>query len=231
MGELTTAYAGVRARIRETVATASAPDLDAPALACPGWRARDVAAHLVGALADLMSGTFDGNISDEWTAGHVRARDGVPITDVLDEWDRIAGAMEGGLDALPSPFGRIVVADAVTHEHDLLGALGRCRPADRDADVLAFATFGAGVRRRVRSAAMRTLLLAPTDGGDPFVAGEGDPAATVRATRFELTRAMAGRRSPEQMAAYDWEGDAAAYLPLIPAFGPRVEPLVEEQRR
>ncbi len=50
--------------------------------------------------------------------------------------------------------------------------------------------------------------------------------ASVRADRFELCRAMTGRRSAEQLAAYSWEGDDAARRPF-PFFAPRPTPLVE----
>ena len=57
--------------------------------------------------------------------------------------------------------------------------------------------------------------------------GEGDPAATVRASDFEALRAMGGRRNADQMRALDWTGDAEPYVALMSSYGSREEPLVE----
>jgi hypothetical protein len=38
---------------------------------------------------------------------------------------------------------------------------------------------------------------------------------------------MSGRRSPEQIAAYDWDGDAEPYIPYFYPYGARTEALVE----
>jgi hypothetical protein len=58
------------------------------------------------------------------------------------------------------------------------------------------------------------------------VAGSGDVTATVGAPRFEIFRAMTGRRSAEQITAFTWEGDEGARRPF-PFFKPRPTPLVE----
>ncbi len=43
--------------------------------------------------------------------------------------------------------------------------------------------------------------------GQERVLGEGDPAATVTADRFELVRMFGGRRSRAQILAASWSGD------------------------
>ena len=63
--------------------------------------------------------------------------------------------------------------------------------------------------------------------GQERVLGEGDPAATVTADRFELVRMFGGRRSRAQILAASWSGDPTPYLPLIPAYGERTDDLVE----
>lgn len=50
---------------------------------------------------------------------------------------------------------------------------------------------------------------------------------TVRTDPFELLRAYAGRRSPDQIRAWEWSGDPEPYLPLLSPFGLRPDPLVE----
>jgi hypothetical protein len=38
---------------------------------------------------------------------------------------------------------------------------------------------------------------------------------------------MSGRRSPEQVAAYEWDGDAEPYIPYFYPYGIRSDALVE----
>jgi hypothetical protein len=64
-------------------------------------------------------------------------------------------------------------------------------------------------------------------GDKSYTAGEGEAAATVHASRFELFRAMSGRRSPEQIRAYRWEGDADPYIPYFYPYGARGDALHE----
>jgi hypothetical protein len=49
----------------------------------------------------------------------------------------------------------------------------------------------------------------------------------VSADPFELARAVNGRRSPEQIRAFDWEGDPEPFMHLFYPYGPRSEALVE----
>ena len=46
-----------------------------------------------------------------------------------------------------------------------------------------------------------------TEEGDDIIAGDGEPAATVTASRFDLFRALTGRRSLEQIDEFAWNGD------------------------
>jgi hypothetical protein len=60
-----------------------------------------------------------------------------------------------------------------------------------------------------------------------YVAGHGTPSVTVTATRWELFRALCGRRSASQIRSYRWTGDAGPYLPLLPAYGLPGRDLIE----
>jgi hypothetical protein len=42
-----------------------------------------------------------------------------------------------------------------------------------------------------------------------------------------MFRALAGRRSRDQILAMAWDGDPEPYLPMIPAYGERLDRLVE----
>ena len=63
--------------------------------------------------------------------------------------------------------------------------------------------------------------------GKSRVLGEGDPGASIAASRYELVRALANRRSTAQIRAYEWTGDPEPYLPIIPAHNPRDDDIVE----
>lgn len=68
----------------------------------------------------------------------------------------------------------------------------------------------------------------PPDFGEKSdVAGDGEPGATVKTNRFEFFRAMSGRRSPDQIRAYEWDGDPEPYIPFFYPYGIREEALVE----
>lgn len=56
---------------------------------------------------------------------------------------------------------------------------------------------------RPRAAEHPALRLVADD--EVFQAGEGEPAAAVTATTYELVMALSGRRSPDQIRALDWE--------------------------
>jgi uncharacterized protein (TIGR03083 family) len=55
-------------------------------------------------------------------------------------------------------------------------------------------------------------------GGEPPVA-DVQPQAVLKVEPFELFRALTGRRSQDQIRAYDWSVDPEPYLPLF-EFGP-----------
>jgi hypothetical protein len=57
--------------------------------------------------------------------------------------------------------------------------------------------------------------------------GQSDPAVTLTGDRYELLRALSGRRSRPQIEAMDWEGDPEPYLGLVPAYGERFDDVVE----
>jgi hypothetical protein len=63
--------------------------------------------------------------------------------------------------------------------------------------------------------------------GKRWVVGGDEPGATLRTNRFELFRALSGRRSLDQLRSYDWDGNPEPLLPYFYPYGPRAESLVE----
>src|SRR5687767_14182649 len=60
-----------------------------------------------------------------------------------------------------------------------------------------------------------------------FSAGDSEPTATVRLPRYEVFRSLSGRRNPDQIRAYDWDGDPDPFVTYFYPYGVREEALEE----
>src|SRR5436305_1642837 len=89
-GTLGACYEQTRQRIVDVVRRATSIDETAasrPVPACPGWRVRDVLAHLCGNCTDIAAGNIADAGTDAWTAAQVDARREVPLAELLAESD------------------------------------------------------------------------------------------------------------------------------------------------
>ena len=93
------------------------------------------------------------------------------------------------------------------------------RPGDRDTQAVQVARgyYVERFRRRADRAGLPPLEIRA--GAERHRTGDGDPAVTVDVDAFELYRALTGRRTPGQIAAWDWSGDPAPYAPLLSSYG------------
>jgi uncharacterized protein (TIGR03083 family) len=193
------AYAELRARVSDLVDDVDPPALEQPAPATPGWRVRDVLAHMIGVTDDVVHGRLDGVASDPWTAAQVDKRRDLPVAELLDEWEQHASRFGELLVGAPDEIAGQALFDAVTHEHDVRQALAR--PGGRDSDAMELSwDWLVNVRTLAGAPAIRFVTERRDD-----VAGTGAPEVTVRAPRFELLRATTGRRTVEEMTSYGWE--------------------------
>jgi uncharacterized protein (TIGR03083 family) len=217
-----TSYEELRVRVTGLVRDADPEVLDGTAPATPEWRVRDVIAHLAGTTDDVVNGRLDGLASDAWTAAQVEKRRTVSFAELLAEWERWSPGFERMLAAGPLEVTGQALFDAFSHEQDIRNAIGR--PGARDSAALddAWEWFVA-VRTSRGAPAIRFV----TEQGEA-VAGTGEPRATVRASRFELVRAITGRRTRAEMEAYGWEPEADPPMLLAaPFFAIRTESLGE----
>lgn len=216
------AYRDLRGRVLALVGDAGEAVMARVSPATPEWTVHDLLAHLVGVTDDVVHGRLEGVATDPWTARQVEARRAVATAALLDEWDARAAAFEEMLASAPAEITGQAVFDAATHEHDLRHALGA--PGARESDAVAIAwSWLVDARGRRGTAAIRCV----TEAGE-VVAGVGDPAATVEASRFELLRASTGRRSASEIATYRWDPAPDPQLVLAaPIFRLRDEPLGE----
>jgi hypothetical protein len=215
------AYRGAFTRLDTRMRGLAATDptsLDALVPACPGWTVHGVVSHLTGLASDILAGTLRGIPDDEWTAGQVDARLGVPVEEVLDEWAPHVAVIADGLDArrIPPP----AAADVLVHEGDIAEALADPVPPEdgwRDAARL----FCRGTVRGLERAGTLTVRCA----GEEWTGGSGGdgPDAAVEVAPWEFFRGVFSRRSVDQMRAWAWAGDPEQWLEPLTVFGLRTD--------
>ena len=198
--------------------------------ACPDWSVADVVRHLTGLAGDVVGGNVEGYGSDAWTDAQIVAREEVEYEDVVAEWNRHVDELATILDdvdasELPAmimaavglqprtTFPVVILGDLLHHEFDLRNAIGNREDRDRP-DVI-----GAGVGHAKALRSLFKFMGLPTlrimvDGNEINV-GRDAPEATVHMSAFEAFRSIGGRRTLEQMNAYDWEGPADTFLPHL----------------
>ncbi len=214
------AYRAAHARIDTRMRSLAALDPDALGTAvpaCPGWTVHSVVSHLVGLAADALGGRLSGPPDDEWTAGQVDQRLGVPIEDVLAEWAPLVVPMVAGLNdrSIPPP----ACADVLVHEGDLGEALGEAVPPVGEWGDVAALLCGGRVKG-IREPGTLTVRV----GDAELTGGAGDgPTATLTIDRWEFVRGVFSRRSLDQMRAWDWDGDPEPWLAPLCVFGTRTD--------
>lgn len=191
--------------------------------ACPGWTVRQTVAHLTGIAQDIVSANMAGKGADTWTDEQIRRLGEHSVDELLDLWEQMIDPVTAMLAVQGSACQ--LVFDALTHEHDIRGALSE--PGTRTGDLasavaLGFvATMGDQFIRHARLPALR--LTTPTIGsvqlGDPHTPRR---QVTLNISDFEALRTFGGRRSVRQLLALPWQGDPEHVLPaftnLLPAF-------------
>lgn len=210
-------YAEARGRITELVRGLGPDDCERVVAATPAWTVKDLVAHLAGVLGDVRAGNVGGAATDPWTEQQVEARRGRTVDELLAEWGEHAAELEGQLGQFGGAV-RMLIGDVVIHEQDLREALDQ--PGGRDSasydSVLQGLVHGLG--RRLEAEGLAALRIRA--GSEEWIVGPGEPGATVSVDRHELFRGLSGRRSLLAMGSWDWEGDAAPYLPHLALFTP-----------
>jgi uncharacterized protein (TIGR03083 family) len=179
----------------------------------PAWTVRDVLGHLVGGAEDHVEGSDEGAPGPAWTAAHVARLSGEAVASLVDRWARVGAVIESAIAADPRAM-TFTVHDVLCHEQDVRSALSMPRRADEEALV-----FQAGATWAVRRRCERDGLAVPefVVGDDVVLEGSGGPMVRFP-DRYEVGRALFGRRSEAQVRAYDWSTDPGPYVPLISFF-------------
>lgn len=194
---------------------------DLPVPACPGWSVKDVVAHLCGEIRDIAKNDVENAGDDEWTARQIADYRHRALTDIGAEWHLRAHSSPWAFQR----FGHVMMADIISHEFDIRGALGNTQGRDLPA---------------VRSAALFYLnaldYVFGEDGIPPLRIltednaldlGKGEPQGTVEMGWWEALRVTSGRRSPAQVCALAWTGDPEIWIDHLFIFGPRDTDLQE----
>lgn len=210
MSEHLQPYLDIRARL-DALLRGSAGD--APVDACPGWTVHDVVAHLAGLCEDWVSNNLLGYASDEWTAAQVARGDGQSLDELLDRWataiDDFAALPD---DEVMGPPARWGFGDGVSHEADIRAALGAGRVPD-DAVALSLKAGIARWRVALAEAGTPTLLIRVPGMREWWAGTPDDPdAVTVEVDAYDLFRALAGRRSEQQVRSWRWSADPTPFV-------------------
>jgi uncharacterized protein (TIGR03083 family) len=205
------AYAAVHRRLVDLL---SATDGSEQVPSCPGWTARDVLAHLVGLCDDWVHQRLDGYATTTWTADQVARYAMNTVPELLERWTQLA-VVFARLEDHPAlgPPARWAFGDAVIHEADLRGALDAGHVPH---EAVLLSLEGTIIRWRDvldNTRPSTTLIVRPIDApawtlGPP----NNDPPVVVNPTAHELFRALAGRRTKEQVRAWSWSSKPDAIL-------------------
>jgi uncharacterized protein (TIGR03083 family) len=187
--------------------------LATPVPATPAWTVVDVLAHVVGITADLSSGRFgQGMTADEWTAAQVETRHGRSVEELTAEWDAEAPEFVGGLGALGYSFGAHYLGDLLQHVADVQHALKLPPPPDDETLLVATDFYLESFDEALRTTGLAVVV---TTGDEGFKIGVGEIVAELEAPRYEVFRALGGRRSERQIRGLDWRGDVDRVLPTV----------------
>ncbi|TCO54403.1 maleylpyruvate isomerase family mycothiol-dependent enzyme [Actinocrispum wychmicini] len=194
-----------RVRDNLTGLVAEIPGLDRVRVpACPQWTVRDVLAHVVGISHKVAT-----------RSGQAGAPPPFPGVDaepdeLVRTWHAVSEPVDRVLRDQPDLRAHIMVMDALTHELDIRYALGLPVPDEHAAVCGAMELLVIGFTRGIRERGLHALRIETS--GAKWIAGDGEPAGSVSADRYDLYRSLAGRRTPAQIAELTWSGPPGPWL-------------------
>jgi uncharacterized protein (TIGR03083 family) len=218
-GDVGVHYRTSRERFTAFIRELSPEELTTPVPSCPGWSVRDVLGHVAGITDDALHGRIKGIPDDAQTADQVARSAQLSVDELLARWEAQSPDFQAVLTSVGPSLAPAAI-DVATHEQDIRGALAK--PGSRYNATIAWALpmMMFGLNRRIENAGLPPLRV-EVDGE---VLAEGVPHGPVlKISQHEAFRSLLGRRSREQVAAYDWSGDAGPMLPVFFTFGPATE--------
>lgn len=203
--------------------TLTPEDWATPVPCTPLWTARQVLSHVSGLPDDGIAGRMEGAPGEAWTASQVERNADLSVDELLDRllshYELFAGVLDE-IDEGRPPF------DCHSHEHDIRHAVAK--PGNRDTAIIDDA---AHLFPLTLSDLAGRLTITYDDGSVREVgAVDASAAATLSISKFDMFRSRLGRRTPAQVRALDWDGDAAVIDEAIAnwfVFGPSDVEIVE----
>jgi len=217
MGDYGEAYREARIRTTQLMQSLTDEEREREVPTCPGWRTRDVLAHLIGIAADTAAGKIEGAGSDEYTSRQIEERKERSVAEMAEEWESHGSGFEEMLDSIHPAISGGIVADLVTHEQDARGAVGKAGGREGTAFDLALDSQVRFFGRRIKEAKLPTLEVRA--GSRRWVAGKEEISGSVEADPFELLRGLTGRRTHAQVRRFAWSVDPGPYLPIFSMYG------------
>jgi uncharacterized protein (TIGR03083 family) len=200
-------------RVVELVGAASPEQVARRVPACPDWTVRDLFSHVVGLGVDVAAGDEPDDHNDAWTARQVATRRDRTVAELIAEWRAVTGPLVGWMER----NGARPLGDVIIHEQDLRGALGV--PGGQHTAGLA------AIRDRFAgrfATAVRDLPPITLTGPGWRWSSAADPdaaAVELRASDFDLARALVTRRSAAQLRAWTVRGDVTPHLAAFALLG------------
>ncbi|HET9611940.1 MAG TPA: hypothetical protein VFP06_20160 [Acidimicrobiales bacterium] len=224
-------YQRLRRRLIATLRSLDSRRLGAVVPATAAWSVRDAVAHVVGITSDLNAQRFDVTDPDEWTARQVHERQQATLDDLDVEWQREAVIFEEGLRLMGYEVGSHYVGDLLQHASDIHHALGLARIDDQEALAVGLDFYLDSCHRDLLAQDAGGLGVETSDSPEQrWLLGTGSEVATLKASRYELFRALGGRRSEHQLRAMDWIGDVDSVIGVLSRYPLPTSDLVEDPR-
>jgi uncharacterized protein (TIGR03083 family) len=205
------AYTALRQRLNDVLSMAEGCE---PVPSCPDWTTRDVLAHLVGLCDDWINHRLDGYATGPWAANQVLRYSHHSLAELHQQWTRLAIDF-ARLDDDPTMGApaRWAFGDAIIHEADLRGALNAGRPPH---EAVLLSLEGSIIRWRAlleNTKPPTTLVVRTIDGPEWTLGPLSDaPRVAVSIAPYELFRALAGRRTAQQVGNWPWSHSPDAIL-------------------
>ena len=216
-------YRTTRERIVTFVRGLSDVELATQVPACPGWTVQNVLGHIAGIPDDLANGRLKGIPDDAQTADQVARAATLSAEELLTRWELQAPDFQAVLTSVGVALAPAAI-DLAAHEQDMRGALGQ--PGARYNATIAWALpmMVTSLGSRLRHAGLPALRVVVE--GEVMAQGDAD-GVSLTISQFEAFRALLGRRSRNQVAAYEWSADPAAILDRFFVFGPAAQNISE----
>ena len=244
MPDLAVAFSEIHRALHDDLLGASPQQWAASIPIRPPWTVQDTVAMLAGFAGALISGRWTEDFSDSWSdpairdhlhdtlEGLIAERRGRSGDELLKEWDEHSAKLErmmAGEEPFPTGTHPFVAWSylwaVVQNSYNVWAAMGITKTRNFKATILCLESAVMWLDMRLQATGKPALRLRA--GTTEWVVGDGAPAATVTAPAFELFRALSGRRSLEQIRAFDWDGEAGEFLDVISPFEPPKAAFVE----